>query len=311
VQLLGELGFPAQAAPANNQARGDTRQAPSPSARGFNWSVLIGLAATAVLLLVVGGGTLLIVLTPTATSTVTPTLVPTQTTIPTSTPTPNTLIPVIPSTTPTASSTPSPARTSTPTITPSRTATPTRTPTITRTPSPTTINLYPIEDAFVTSVCSPNGVHNTDQLNVASNAGDPDCWNARQRALLRFELKIPANAVILQAKLFAHVMTSAPGTTRVGVHRATGAWSQNAVTWNNQPGRSAMYDNVSVGGVGWYTWEVGKLVDEWHTGAQSNFGLVLANTNENVDTTNYRAFNSNEHINRALHPYLQITYQPK
>ena len=328
-QVLGELGFPTQAIPASNQARNPTQQpvrtansnwqfatpkaSPPVTKPPFNWGALIGIAATIILLTIVGGGTWLLTLAPTPTPTFTATASPTftNTPSPTSTPSPNIVVPGIVSPTPTASSTPSPARTLTPSLTPSRTLTPTRTPTVTRTAQPVTINLAPNEDAYVTSACSPTGVNNTDRLYVASNGGDPDCPSARQRALLHFDLKLPANAIVTQAKLNMHVIAGMAGTTRIGVHRVTDKWSQTSVTWNNQPGRTAMYDNVNVGGEGWYTWDVVKMVDEWQTGTQPNFGLALVNTSENVDTSNFRSFNSGEFLNRALRPYLQITYQLK
>ncbi|MBI5302364.1 MAG: DNRLRE domain-containing protein [Chloroflexi bacterium] len=326
-QLLKELGFPIQPVPASTQPRSQPRPqtlprgAPQPvPARRINWGMWIGVAATIVLFFAIGGGAVLIALsrTPIAMITATPILISTptstSTSLPTDTPiTPVTVAPFVPSPTPTPSSAPSPTLTRTPslTVTPSRTPTRTRTPTITLTAVPTTITLPAVEDAFVTSTCGASSPNNTTQLNVASNSGDPDCPGAKQRALLRFGLKLPANYAILQAKLNVHVMTATSGTTRIGVHRLTGAWSQTAVTWNNQPGRTAMYDNVSVGGEGWYTWDVTKMVEEWHTDAQPDNGLVLMNTSENLSTINYRAFNSNEHLNRALRPYLQITYRPR
>lgn len=114
-----------------------------------------------------------------------------------------------------------------------------------------------------------------------------------------------------QAKLYLHVIAGTAGTTRIGVHRITDKWSQTSVTWNNQPGRTAVYDNLSVGGEGWYSWDVTKMVDEWQSGAQSNFGFALVNGSENAEGINYRSFNSGEFLNRALRPYLQIVYQLK
>ncbi len=199
--------------------------------------------------------------------------------------------------------TPTPTRTIT--LTPTRTRTPTRT----LTPLPQTITLYPSADAYVYE-CFKNTNYNTDKLDVGYY-GDPDCAQHRMRALVRFDLApVPQTATILNATLYAYALEGAPGNTTIGVYRIAGNWIQTSVTWNNQPAFAADAYDTDTEGLGWWDWDVTKLVSEWNGGNYVNYGFKLVNPNEASGIANSRMFGSSQHATPANRIQLYIKYQP-
>ena len=59
-------------------------------------------------------------------------------------------------------------------------------------------------------------------------------------------------------------------------YRVTNQWSENTVTWNNQPGVDAPATTASLGiSTGYKSWDASSLVAGWRDGSFSNYGLKL------------------------------------
>ena len=153
-----------------------------------------------------------------------------------------------------------------------------------------------------------------------------DQWTTNEQALLRFDLSaIPTGARIAEATLELHSENNSWGSTSLTVHRVNNAWSEGSASggtgdgasWNNRdtgtlwnsaggdyeinPVASA----VTPGAVGWMSWDIAALVDEWVNAGSPNYGLLLAPTvpGQGAD------FDSSDNSDPTVHPKLTITYR--
>lgn len=111
-----------------------------------------------------------------------------------------------------------------------------------------------------------------------------------RRTYVSFTLpSLPEACVVTSASLRLFAETGETGRT-IQVFRASGAWSESAVTWNNQPGGAGAAATVN-SGTGWLTWSVTAHVQQMYTG--SNNGFMVRDQTENDGTSghsqNYRS----------------------
>ena len=189
------------------------------------------------------------------------------------------------------------------------------------------INLSPIADATI-SVVSPDvnfggdallgtamGYQTMSQPESKGGAGagavpsaqapESPAWEPAQRALLRFDLGLPAGAVIDAAQLSLKLNVSGGAdSVALRAYQVTSDWWEARVTWNNRPTWGSLYAQTTVGaGVSWYAWDVTAIARAWQQG--SNYGLLLEPTTP-TDAPWSRAFSSKEA--GAEPPQLVITY---
>src|SRR5262249_9895234 len=106
--------------------------------------------------------------------------------------------------------------------------------------------------------------------------------------LLRFNLDaVPAGARITKATITLHRQTC--GCTHVGAHLVTAAWSEQDVTWGSfgnayEPEPLAILpEGVNTDGdYGAVSFDATEAVRAWHTDAETNNGLVLAQEHTNT-----------------------------
>ena len=101
------------------------------------------------------------------------------------------------------------------------------------------------------------------------------------------------------------------GTTQPSIqtYRMYDDYKNVDVTWNTQPRSVSGYTSVTVGHIGWYTWDITRMERDWQKGAYPNYGIFLVSnheakqwykrfyslegTNKPVFTINYRDINRN------------------
>jgi hypothetical protein len=99
----------------------------------------------------------------------------------------------------------------------------------------------------------------------------------KRRALLHFPLPvIPAGCVLTGATLRLNANPATLGRN-INVFRAGASWTENGVTWNNQPGPAGTAASTA-SALGWQTWNVLNHVKGLYQG--SNYGLVLMDAAE-------------------------------
>lgn len=93
-----------------------------------------------------------------------------------------------------------------------------------------------------------------------------------RRTYVSFALpSLPDACVVTSASLRLFAKTGATGRT-IQAFRASGAWSESTLTWNNQPGGTGTAATVA-SGTGWRTWSVTAHVQAMYSGANNGFML--------------------------------------
>ena len=171
-----------------------------------------------------------------------------------------------------------------------------------------------------TSDVNGNYPNHTEELAMTWSCSGNPCLG---RSLLEFDLtSIPANAVIDSAylKLYADLNNAGqngiPGQPTYGsdnagfVSRITQSWTENSVTWNNQPATTLQNQVVipqSVSGAENYVLDVTSMVQDMINNPASSYGFLLREQNE-ITYYNSLIFASGDAADANAHPRLKICY---
>lgn len=156
------------------------------------------------------------------------------------------------------------------------------------------------------------------------DAGDGG-WNSTWRALLQFDLSaIPAGARVVSASLALYQTSPSMGPGTLGVRRVTSTWTEGANSGSSGSGatwleRSPGVPWATVGGdldangfasaqvnanVGWFNWDITRLVQGWVAADYPNHGLALVHETPSASGR----FASSDHLEPTQRPKLTISY---
>ena len=141
-----------------------------------------------------------------------------------------------------------------------------------------------------------------------------DSW-VISRCYLQFDLSIlPADAVIVAASLKLYQYYT-PHTSLedhfVDLHRVSGNWEEDTLTWNNKPSFNPIAESTSFNDSDtftWLSWDITSLLQDWLDGVFSNYGVVLKGADEGSDHTGCLYISSEYPSDPSQHPKLEITY---
>jgi parallel beta-helix repeat protein len=138
---------------------------------------------------------------------------------------------------------------------------------------------------------SPTSNKGSDSiLKVMSKSG-----NGNLRALVRFTLPtMPQGCSVEYATLRIYAKSAATGRT-LQAHYLSGSWSENGVTWSNQPGTSGS-PVTTTSGTGYREWNAAGLVQGMYTGA--NNGFLIRDANESSSDAEQQFHSRSESTNR-------------
>jgi CSLREA domain-containing protein len=204
---------------------------------------------------------------------------------------------------PTATATPMPTETPTPTPT-ATPVPPTNTP-VPPTPAPacttTTVTLTADADAWIDQNSSSNNFGSDAILKVRSQSSSNNF-----RALVRFALPsdVSEGCVVESARLRLYAASAVSERTIEALRLASG-WSENNVTWNNQPQTTGDAARTSSGS-GYREWNVAAQVQAEYD-ADTNNGFLIRDATEG-DSGSEQQFHSREKGENP--PMLVITFVP-
>jgi hypothetical protein len=128
--------------------------------------------------------------------------------------------------------------------------------------------------------------------------------SSNARALVRFALPaIPSGCEVDAAtlRLFGESAVNGRTLRAVGL---TGTWTENGVTWANQPAAGGA-TATATSGTGWRTWTVTEHVAAMYAG--TNHGFLIRDANENQGSSPEQSLSSREKGTNT--PQLVITFR--
>lgn len=134
------------------------------------------------------------------------------------------------------------------------------------------------------------------------------------RSYLQFDLSgIPDTAIVTSASLGLYHVGSDPGSVSgpVGAYQVTSDWNDATLTWNNQPiSDDTAEDAITVtfpATNNFISWDITNLVQGWHDGSITNYGVMLRDTDES-SSEGLKAFYSADWGTAVQRPKLEVTY---
>jgi hypothetical protein len=153
------------------------------------------------------------------------------------------------------------------------------------------------EDAFTQEDNANSNHGNDNSVFVKSDI------NKVRRGYFEFPLPaIPSGCTVTSAVLRLYVRTG-PQPRTLAVYRAGAAWTEAAITWNNQPAAVGTAVTANYTAPGWLQWTVTNHVNALYAG--SNDGLTVQDASEGVGT-DQEDINSTEA--GSNHPELTVTW---
>jgi hypothetical protein len=138
--------------------------------------------------------------------------------------------------------------------------------------------------------------------------------STNKRSFVRFDLSscsIPSVAVVTSAT-FSIFLSTAPTQSRTwNISRVTAAWTENGITWSNQPGATTS-TSITTGTSAsvWLQATVTSDVQSFVSGSLANNGWRLSDSVENSSTVRNGQFRSREFGTVGQRPQLVVNYYP-
>jgi hypothetical protein len=179
----------------------------------------------------------------------------------------------------------------------------------------TTCTLAPSADSYVDqAVLQQNtnfGGATTLQVESSQTVG---LISTNKRSFVRFDLSscaIPGAAAVQSATLSVF-LSAAPNQNRTwNVNRVTAAWTENVITWSNQPA-STSSTSLTTGTISNVTLQaaVTSDVQSFVSGSLTNNGWRFSDSVEDSATVRNGQFRSREFATVSQWPSLIVTYYP-
>jgi len=161
-----------------------------------------------------------------------------------------------------------------------------------------TSSITPQADAYVYEKYPSNNYGSETSIKVKSQSG------SSKIGYILFNLTIPSNSQILDAKLKIYNNVGGTYSAEVCVYRVTESWNENDVTWNSRPALGEEYDCKTINSAGWWVFDITDLVQGWVNGSYENYGLALCS-----ESSSEVQFYSKDYSDPSYHPVLEVTYQ--
>lgn len=151
-----------------------------------------------------------------------------------------------------------------------------------------TLALPAIADAYVRSRNPINNYGSAQNLKVQGYQGD------LYRTWLKFDISsIPSNVAITSAQLNLYVSTNYQARSYVLQHSNTVSWTENGITWNNQPTSFSSSRSANAPTGGWMSWDVTPDVQQDYA-TQTLSSWAIKDSSENSFTRRYIVIYSRE-----------------
>lgn len=101
------------------------------------------------------------------------------------------------------------------------------------------------------------------------------------------------------------------GTRTIVVRKTTSTWDESTVTAAAQPAYGTSdYASISVSSLGWYTWDITSLVNEWISSPSTDYGLMMRVTTPTGNWYSANFYSSDYSADTSLRPKLELSVEP-
>jgi uncharacterized membrane protein len=170
------------------------------------------------------------------------------------------------------------------------------------------------KDAMVYSCFPDDNFVNHQTIAAGIAFGEDIIETGIGRTYIQFDLStVPAGAMVTDAdlKLYQIGAVGSGKFVTISLYQVIRGWKENTITWNNQPDSSGIVEtscNITIGSVGWESWDIDNLVQGWFSGNITNYGMLLKCA-ENILINEVANFHSSEYTpDPGKHPKLEIDY---
>ena len=133
------------------------------------------------------------------------------------------------------------------------------------------------------------------------------------RTYVKFDLSsIPTDVRVTDADLKLY-QYSANGTDNfvIGLYKITNDWDESTIDWDPQPTSSTDAEitiDITAAAITWKSWDIDTLVQGWLDGTNTNYGMVLKDTDESSVNTIAYFYTSDYTTDTTKCPILEIDY---
>jgi hypothetical protein len=178
-----------------------------------------------------------------------------------------------------------------------------------------TCTLAPSADSYVDQATLQQGTNfggaTTLQVESSQSGG---LISTNKRSFVKFDLascSIPSVAAVQSATLSVFLSTAPSQNRTWNVNRVTAAWTENVITWSNQPASTAS-TSLTTGTTSNVTLQatVTSNVQSFVSGSLTNNGWRFSDSVEDSATVRNGQFRSREFVTLSQRPSLVVTYYP-
>lgn len=173
--------------------------------------------------------------------------------------------------------------------------------------TPDTTSLTPVEDAHVNDTDPGSNYGSSNWLYIGDQNGNEPPQTCR--AYLKFDLSsLSPGTEVHWARVYLKSANTGGNGIDVCAHfQSSDAWSEEHLTWNNQPGYSGTPSDERHADHTWNCWDVTGDVQNSLNG-DGVYSVVLKGVNE-PDGGSWVGCHSREETNEEYRPYLEICYE--
>jgi hypothetical protein len=184
-------------------------------------------------------------------------------------------------------------------------------------PGASTLTLHATVDAY-TRQQFPDENHGID---ADLRTGSGSTIDRANRLLVAFDVTaIPAGCQMTAAhlNLYYYAEDFIGVSPTLSAYRVTAAWTETAVTWNSRTAAQAWATTggdhataessvvASAATFGWLAWDVTAMTGMWRSNSASNFGVMVAEPNDDPGNGGRKLFYSMQSSNTQLRPFISV-----
>lgn len=172
------------------------------------------------------------------------------------------------------------------------------------------VKIYPSDDAYIRDDNGQGDTNFGSETKLVNSNSQTSGNTINAKSFIKWDLSdIPAGAVITEAKFYCYWYSVFSFEITIKISQVTSAdWAEGSITWNNAPTITGVLGNWNLyEGVGWFNIDITTLVQDWFSGDENNYGLLIGRPISDTDAPGEAR--SQEYADISYRPYLEVKYE--